>query len=141
MPQNQVITYPVPYFNNNIPIVAENYQPSRFLISNVTLGQTTIVETTEDNNYVIGQLVRLFIPNGYGCVQLSGKTGYIISFPASNQAEITIDSSQNVNQFIAASEDNLPAITAVGDGNSGAINSSGRINLGTTIPGAFINIS
>jgi len=141
MPQNQVITYPVPYFNNNIPIVSENYKPSRFVISNVTLGQTTIVETTEDNNYVIGQLVRLFIPDGYGCVQLSGKTGYIISFPASNQAEITIDSSQNVNQFIAASEDNSPAITAVGDGNSGAINSSGRINLGTTIPGAFINIS
>lgn len=141
MPQNQVITYPVPYYNNNIPIHAEYYQPSRFVISNVTLGQTTIVETTEDNNYVIGQLVRLFIPDGYGCVQLSGKTGYIISFPAANQAEVLIDSSQNVNQFIAASETNEPAIIPIGDGNSGAINASGRINLGTTIPGAFINIS
>lgn len=141
MPQNQVITYPVPIYNNNIPIEAENFQPSRFVISDVTLGQTTIVETTLDQNYVIGQLVRLFIPKGYGCVQLSGKTGYIISLPSNNQCEIALDSSQNVNQFIAGSEPNQPAIIPIGDGNSGVINSSGRTNLGLTIPGAFINIS
>lgn len=141
MPQNQVISYPVPYYNSNIPIEADNYEPSRFVISNVTLGQTTIVETTEDQNYLIGQLVRLFIPKGYGCVQLSGKTGYVISFPASNQCEITIDSSQNVNQFIAGSETNSPAITPVGDVNSGIISATGRNIPSTNIPGAFINVS
>lgn len=141
MPQNQVISYPVPYYNNNIPIVSENYQPNRFVISNVTLGKTTTIVTTEDNNFVIGQLVRLFIPNGYGCIQLSGKTGYIISLPASNQAEVLIDSSQNVNQFIAGSETNSPAITPIGDVNTGIISSSGRNIPTTNIPGAFINVS
>lgn len=141
MPQNQVITFPVPYYNNNIPINADYYKPSRFVISNVTLGQTTIVQTKVDMNYVIGQLIRLFIPQGYGCTQLSGKIGYVISLPSSNQAEITIDSSQNVNQFIAGSETNSPAITPIGDVNSGIISATGRNIPITNIPGAFINIS
>jgi len=34
-----------------------------------------------------------------------------------------------------------PQIIAIGDNNSGSINSNGRTNLGTTIPGAFRNIS
>lgn len=141
MPQNQVISYPVPYYNNNIPIVANFYQPSRFVISNVTLGQTTIITTTDTLNYVIGQEVRLFIPTGYGCTQLSGLTGIVISFPMLNQCEVQIDSSQNVNQFIAANEPNSPAITAIGDVNSGIISSTGRNIPSTNIPGAFINIS
>jgi hypothetical protein len=141
MTQAQVISYPTPYFNNNIPIVAENYAPSRFVISNVTLGQTTIITTSVDHDYVIGQLIRLFIPKGYGCIQLNQKSGYVISIPSTTKVEVLIDSSQNVNQFIAASETNSPAIMAVGDTNTGTINSNGRTNLGTTIPGAFINIS
>lgn len=141
MPQNQVISFPVPFYNNNIPINAQNYKPSRFVISNVTLGQTTIVTTTLDNNYVIGQLVRLFIPPGYGCVQLSGKTGYIVSFPSTNQVEITLNSSQNVDPFIAANLKNSPAITPVGDVNTGIISSTGTNIPSTNVPGAFINIS
>jgi hypothetical protein len=141
MPQNQVISYPVPYYNNNIPMQLDFFQPSRFVITNVTLGQTTIIETSEDHDYVIGQLIRLFIPKGYGCTQLTGKTGYVVSIPDTDQVEVTIDSSINVNQFIAASETNSPAITAIGDGNSGIISSTGTNIPSTNIPGAFINIS
>lgn len=141
MPQNQVISYPVPYYNNNIPIQADFFQPRRFVISNVTLGQTTTVTTSANMDYVIGQEIRLFIPQGYGCSQLSGLTGIVISFPMPNQCEVQIDSSQNVNQFIAANESNSPAITAIGDMNSGIISSTGRNIPSTNIPGAFINIS
>ena len=139
--QSQVITYPTPYYNNNIPIHTEFYKPRRFVISDITLGQTTIVETSEDHNYVIGQLIKLFIPKGYGCVQLSGQTGYVIAIPDTDEVEVTIDSSVNVNQFIAGNEDNSPAITPIGDVNTGAINTHGRIRLKKTIPGAFKNIS
>jgi hypothetical protein len=140
MPQNQVISYPIPLYSNP-PIQADFFEPSRFVISAVTLGATTIVTTTANMNYVIGQQVRLFIPKGYGCTQLNGKTGLVISIPATNQVEITIDSSINVNLFIAANLNNSPAITAIGDVNSGIISSTGANIPSTNIPGAFINIS
>ena len=44
-----------PYSNVNIN--AQFYQPSLFIISAVTLGVTTTVTTTQNNNYVIGQEV------------------------------------------------------------------------------------
>jgi len=140
MPQAQVISYPTPLYSNP-PIQADFFEPSRFVITAVTLGQTTTVTTLANMNYVIGQQVRLFIPTGYGCTQINGKTGYVLSLPSANQVEISIDSSQNVNPFIAASLNNAPAITAIGDVNSGIISSTGANIPSTNIPGAFINIS
>lgn len=141
MPQAQVISYPTPYYNNNIPIDSDFYIPSRFVISAVTLGQTTLIETSVDHDYVIGQQIRLFIPKGYGCVQLNWKTGYVISIPNTNEVVVAIDSSINVNQFIAADLRNSPAITAIGDINSGIQSSTGVVIPSTAIPGSFINVS
>lgn len=141
MPQAQVISYPTPYLNNNIPIDSDFYIPSRFVIEDITIGQTTTVQTTVDHNYVIGQQIRIFIPEGYGCVQLNGKTGYVISIPNDDEVVVNIDSSRNVNQFIAADLDNSPAITAIGDINSGIQSSTGVVIPSTAIPGSFINIS
>jgi len=69
---------PTPLYNN-VPIHPEYYQPSRFVISNVSLGQTTFVTTTVNHNYVIGQNIRLIIPPFNGCRQLNGSQSYVIS--------------------------------------------------------------
>ena len=88
------IVGPVPPYTNP-PIEPQYYQPSKFYIEDVTLGRTTTVTTTEDHNYVIGQLVRLLIPSSFGCVQLNNTQGYVISIPASNEVELDIDSSND----------------------------------------------
>ena len=135
-----VISYPVPAYSNP-PIEPEFYIPSRFVISGVTLGQTTTVTTTVDMNYVVGQEVRLLIPSSFGCFQLNGLKGYVLSLPSSNQVVISIDSSVNVDAYIASSATTVAQIIAIGDINSGVINSNGRNFNGTYIPGSFIDIS
>lgn len=136
-----VISYPIPPFQN-LPIHAEFYQPSRFVISGVTLGQTTIITTTEDMNYVIGQQIRLLIPASFGCVQLNNILGFVVTLPATNQVEVNIDSSVGVNAFIASSSLTQSAqIVAIGDVNLGYISTTGRNIPLVTIPGSFINIS
>lgn len=137
---NTVISYPIPPYNNP-PIDPQFYQPSRFVISNISLGCTTTITTTEDTNYVIGQLIRLIIPSSYGCRQLNESQGYVISLPLSNQVEVNIDSSKNVDNFISSSETTQAQVLAIGDINSGVINSSGRVSNSTYILGSFINIS
>lgn len=136
-----VISYPIPAYQN-VPIHAEYYLPSRFVISGITLGFKTIVTTTENVNYVIGQEVRLIIPMTFGSYQLNGLTGFVFSLLSPNQVELSIDSSKNVDAFTASS--NLiesAQIVAIGDINTGVTNSQGRVNNGTFIPGSFINIS
>ena len=135
---------PIPPYSN-VPIHAEYYEPSRFLISNITLGLTTIVETTVANNYVVGQMVRLIIPDYYGTYQLNNSQSYVISQPSSTQLELDIDS-RFFNIYIPSPTLVLPnlsvaQIMAIGDIISGATNASGRVNLATSIPGSFINIS
>ena len=135
-----VISYPISIYQN-VPIEAGFYQPSRFVISDVDLGQTTIVTTTEDVNYVVGQLVRLIIPPSFGCRQLNEKQGYVLALPSSDEVEISIDSSLNVDPYIASSATTKAQILAVGNINSGIISSTGTVMSSTNIPGSFINIS
>jgi hypothetical protein len=135
-----VISYPVPLFAN-LPIHEEYYIPQRFVISAVGLGTTTTVTTTEDHDYVIGQECRLIIPPSFGCRQLNGLTGFVISIPATNQVVLNIDSSRNVDAYIASTATTVAQILAIGDVNLGATNSEGRRNNSTFIPGSFINIS
>ena len=141
-----VISYPIPAYSN-LPINAQYYQPSQFFISAVTLGTSTTVTTTVNNNYVIGQLVRLIIPPSFGCRQLNGATGYVLSIPNPNQVVLSINSSQNVDAFQSSPAITQPQILAIGDINTGVTSSTGRsipttnYNTNTGIPGAFINIS
>lgn len=131
---------PVPPYNN-VPIAPQYFQPSVFVISAVALGITTTVTTTEDVNYVIGQEVRLNIPESFGCTQLNQQTGFVISLPAANQVQITINSSQNVDPYISSSATTPAQIVAIGSTNTGQTNSDGLMSQGTYIPGAFQNIS
>jgi len=135
-----VISYPIPPYQN-LPIEPQFYQPRRFVISGVTLGQTTIVTTSIAHDYVIGQQVRLIIPAVFGCYQLNETFGYVLSIPTTTSVEINIDSSRNVNQFVAATSTQEPAILAIGDVNTGVVNTQGRVNQMIYIPGSFIDIS
>lgn len=139
------MAFPYPYIGpialyNNLPIEAQYYQPSRFVISGITLGLATTITTTVNNNYVIGQEVRLLIPSSFGSYQLNEQTGFIISIPAPNQFVLNIDSSMNVNAFISSSATTQAQCVAMGDVNTGQTN-TGRTNNLTYVPGSFINIS
>lgn len=131
---------PTPPYSNP-PIQPQNFQPSRFVITDVTLGHMTTVTTGDNMNYVIGQLVRLLIPFGYGCIQLNSAEGYVIEIPSATEVVIDIDSSINVNEFVSYPGRTPPEILAIGDINSGIISSTGRFIPSTNVPGAFINIS
>lgn len=142
---NTVISYPIPAYAN-VPIEPQFYQPLVFIISAITLGETTTITTTLDMDYVIGQEVRLLLPSKYGSRGLNEQTGIVISIPAPNQVIIDIDSN-GVDPFISSptflpfQSKTPPQIVAIGDVNSGPINAMGRVNNGTFIPGSFINIS
>ena len=140
------MAFPYPYtgpiaLGNNFPINSQYYAPQMFFISNISLGPTTEVTTTVDHDYVIGQECRLIIPQLNGSYQLNEKTGLVISIPSPNQVILDIDSSQNVSQFQTSTSKTQPQILAIGDINTGSINSQGRSNNRTFIPGSFINIS
>lgn len=126
----------------NPAIEPEFYQPSVFTISALARGIQTTITTSVDHNYVVGQLVRLLIPSFYGSFQLNGQDGYVNSIPAANQVVVGINSTQ-ANAFISSPTygPTPPQIVAVGDVNTGPINSQGRRNNGTFIQGSFINIS
>jgi hypothetical protein len=132
---------PTPAYNNP-PINPQYYQPSRFVITAITLGQTTVITTAVNHNYVIGQIVRLLIPDFYGSIQLNEEEGYVITIPAANQVTVTIYSEQ-ANAFNPTPPfgPTLPQIIAVGDYNSGIISTTGATMPSTNIPGSFINIS
>ncbi|MEO8253184.1 MAG: hypothetical protein ABI554_02270 [Flavobacterium sp.] len=138
-PERGVLSYPIPPYQN-VPIHAEYYLPRFFFISGLTLGLTTIVTTTVDHDYVIGQEVRLIIPPYFGSRQLNEKKGFVISIPSSNQVELDINS-QFVDPLIPSSALYQPQILAIGDVNTGAINNHGRCFTSTHIPGSFIDIS
>jgi hypothetical protein len=130
---------PIPPYSNP-PIEPQFYKPSQFFISNITLGQTTTVTTTVNHNYVIGQQVRLLIPGGFGSKGLNEQTGFVLSIPAANQVVLDIFSI-GMDPFINATFNTKPQIVAIGDDNSGVINSNGRNATATFIPGSFIDIS
>ncbi len=139
---------PTPAYSNP-PIEPQYFAPRNYVISALALATptpfTTTVTTSVDHDYVIGQEIRLLIPFFYGSTQLNNAKGFVVSIPAANQVVVSIDSSQNVNAFIASPTYNglqqSPQILAIGDINNGQINTSGRTNQGTYIPGSFINIS
>jgi hypothetical protein len=138
--QSTVISYPIPPYQN-VPINADYYQPSMFFISAITLGQQTTVTATTNLNYTIGQEVRLSIPPSFGCRQLNGQTGFVISLPNPDQVLLNIDSSTNVDPFILSSAPTQAQITAIGDVNTGYTSFTGPNIPLVSIPGAFINIS
>lgn len=132
---------PKPPFSNPT-IEPQFYAPRQYRIGGLTLGSSTIVTTTVAHDYVVGQLVRILIPEFYGSRILNEQTGYVIAVPSTTQVTVNINST-NANAFIPSPtfSTQIPQILAVGDVNSGAINANGRINNTAYILGSFINVS
>lgn len=136
-----VISFPIPPYQNT-PIQSQFYQPSRFVISAITLGPTTTITTSVNHNYVISQQIRLLIPAPFGASQLNEAQGYVISVPNPNQVVVSIDSSHNVNPFTSSTfKTSSPQILAIGDISFGQTNSNGINSNLLFIPGSFQNIS
>jgi len=128
---------------SNLPIEPQYYAPWRFVISNITLGMITtvtmIIPAITSLNYVVGQQVRLIIPQTFGCRQLNEQTGYVIQVNPPNQVILDINSI-GADPYIPSPARTQAQILAIGDNVSGPINSNGR-QTQTFIPGSFINIS
>ena len=131
---------------NNPEIEPQWFQPSAFTISALSYALVTTVTVLPafdvDANYVVGQAVRFVIPPEFGAKELNGQQGYVLSILGTNQFTVNINTSQGYSAFIPSPTHSttLPKILAIGDVNSGPINTS-RNNNGTTIAGTFQNIS
>ena len=128
----------------NPPIRPEYYKPKRFVIQNIVLGKDTLITFTTQHDYVIGQLVRVLIPQVYGCQQLSKQQAYVIAIPTPTQILINFNSLMG-DAFVVLpplSRD-VPQVLPIGDVNSGYISTNGpNVTLDQLgIPGAFKNIS
>ncbi len=139
LPYYPIISGPVALYNN-VAVNPQYYTPRAFDISAISLGVSTTITTSNDMDYVIGQEVRLVIPPGDGCRSLNQITGFVVAIPNTNQVTLNINSLGNdsfnpVNQMQAAQ------IVAIGDVNTGAVNTNGRRDNITYIPGSFRNIS
>ena len=124
MSLNTVLSPPIPLYSNP-PINPQFYAPSRFFISNIVLGANTLVTTTINHNYVIGQSVRLIIPPQNGCRELNEQQGIVLVIPAANQVQISIYS-VGLTPFVFTSLPQQPQILAIGDVNTGTINVNER---------------
>jgi len=110
------------------------YFPGDTVISAITLGTTTTVDTTDAHNFKVGQEVAFRIPSAWGTVELNSLPntltpgspvyGYVIAVTDYNTVVVNIDSSamtaftSNVS-FAGTPGRTFAQIVAVGDVNTG----------------------
>lgn len=112
------------------------YEPGVSFVSDITLGSTTTIDTTDGHNLVVGQEVALRIPSAWGTTELNSLPnssipgspiyGYVVAVTDYNTVVLNIDSSSytafDSNQTVASvSGLSYPQIVAVGDVNSGGV--------------------
>lgn len=112
------------------------YAPGVSMISAITTGTTTTIDTTNAHNFVVGQEVAFRIPSSWGTTQLNSLPntlipgspvyGYVISVTDYNTVVVNINSSSytafNSNQTVASVPGlSFPQIVAVGDVNTGGV--------------------
>lgn len=110
------------------------YAPGVNVISAITTGSTTTIDTTSAHNFVVGQEVAFRIPSAWGSTQLNSLPnatipgspiyGYVVSVTDYNTVVVDIDSTAytayNSNQaFSSFSGLSWAQIVAVGDVNTG----------------------
>lgn len=112
------------------------YFPGVSVISAITLGSTTTIDTANAHNFVVGQEVAFRIPSAYGTIELNSLPnttipgspiyGYVVAVTDYNTVVVNISSSSytafNSNQtYASASGLSFPYIVAVGDVNTGGV--------------------
>jgi hypothetical protein len=112
------------------------YFPGETVISKITLGTTTTVDTASAHNFRVGQEVAFRVPSAWGTVELNSLPntlvpgspvyGYVVSVTDYNTVVVNIDSSamtaftSNVS-FAGTSGRSFAQIVAVGDVNTGGV--------------------
>lgn len=129
---------------NNPPIDPQYYKPLSYTIANIVSGLTTTVTVTPSfgvsNTYVVGQTIRFVIPLVFGMRQLNGLQT-IVTQVLGNTFVVPIDSRYFDSYIPSPPYAPTPAqVVAVGDINSGLTNVDPK-NVGTVIPGSFVNVS
>lgn len=105
----------------NNPYLAPSPVIPRFLlISNITNASTCVVTVTTPNTYVVGQLVRFFVPPDYGMFQINDLQGLITSIDVTNLIfSVAIDTTQFDSWVTPSSGNPAPAtISPAGSRNS-----------------------
>lgn len=112
------------------------YFPGTAVISAITTGTTTTIDTTSAHNFVVGQEVAFRIPTIWGTYQLNSLPntqipgspiyGYVIAVTDYNTVVVNINSTgytaYNSNQtFLGFKGEQFPQIVAVGDVNTGGV--------------------
>lgn len=112
------------------------YAPGVNVISAITTGTTTTIDTTNAHNYVVGQEVAFRIPTAWATTQLNSLPntvipgspiyGFVISVTDYNTFVVNIDSSAytafNSNQaFVGTYGRTFAQVLAVGDVNTGGV--------------------
>ena len=112
------------------------YAPGASIISAITTGTTTTIDTTDAHNFVVGQEVAIRVPTLWGTTQLNSLPnatipgspiyGYVIAVTDYNTVVVNINSTGytafNSNPTVAQSVGLTPAqIVAVGDINTGGV--------------------
>jgi hypothetical protein len=120
------------------------YQPGVTIISAITTGTTTTIDTTDAHNLVVGQEVAFRIPQVYGTTQLNSLPnipipgspiyGYVIAVTDYNTVIVNINSTGytafNSNQPVASvSGQPFAQMVAVGDVNTGGVQISAGSQL------------
>ncbi len=123
-PRAKKVLYPYLYF------------PGTSVISAITLGSTTTIDTTSAHNFVVGQEVAFRIPSQWGTTQLNSLPntlvpgspvyGYVIAVTDYNTVVVNIDSSAytafSSNPTVASVPGlSYAQIVAVGDVNTGGV--------------------
>lgn len=112
------------------------YFPGTTVISAITLGATTTIDTASAHNFVVGQEVAFRIPSQWGTTELNSLPntlvpgspvyGYVIAVTDYNTVVVNIDSSAmtafSSNPSVASIPGlSYPQIVAVGDVNTGGV--------------------
>jgi hypothetical protein len=120
------------------------YAPGVNVISAISTGTTTTIDTTSAHNFVVGQEVAFHIPSAWGTTELntlpnttipgSPIYGYVVSITDYNTFVVNINStgytSFNSNQtFTSTPGLQYPQVCAVGDVNTGGIQISANSAL------------
>ena len=120
------------------------YFPGEVVISAITTGTTTTIDTASAHNFVVGQEVAFRIPSQWGTVELntlpnvltpgSPVYGYVISVTDFNTFVVNIDSSSYTAFTTAIGVTSVPGLSfpqvvAVGDVNTGGVQLSSGSQL------------
>lgn len=112
------------------------YAPGATVISAVTTGSTTTIDTASAHNFVVGQEVAFRIPSAWGTTQLNSLPntsipgspvyGYVVAVTDYNTVVVNINltgyTAFNSNQTVASTPGlDFPFIVAVGDLNTGGV--------------------